>query len=156
MISPQHPLTPAAMSAWRAFLEVSARIMPRIEAQLQADGGITHAQYGVLLALQAEPHGLTMTQIARAMVVSKSGLTYQIDRLVDSGLVTRAVDPDDERRRVVRITRAGLDALAAVRPGHVAIIAEHFVGALAAGEVEALASALIGINDHLGSVDDHT
>lgn len=153
MASSDDWLSPAAMAAWRAFLEVDARIMPIVEEQLAADGGITHAQYGVMLALQGEPQGLTMTEIAAAMVVSKSGLSYTIDRLVERDLVTRRVDPDDERRRVVRILRAGIDTLDAVRPGHVAVLREHFVGALDGDSIEALASALVAISRTLATRD---
>ncbi|WP_084037973.1 MarR family winged helix-turn-helix transcriptional regulator [Demequina sp. NBRC 110053] len=146
-------MTRDAMGAWRAFLEVHARLMPLIEQQLHLDGDLTHAQYGVLLALQGEPHGLTMTEIARTMVVSKSGLTYQVDRLVDSGRCTRAVDPDDERRRVVRLTRAGIEALDDVREGHLALVREHFIGPAMDSDVAAIARALAAINAHLKAAD---
>lgn len=139
-------LSPAAMLAWRSFLEVHAQLMPIIEEQFARDGGISHAQYGVLLSLQAEPQGLTMTELASAVFVSKSGLTYQVDRLVDAGLVSRAVDPDDERRRVVRITREGFTVLAAIRPGHIDTLREHFIGGLDRAEVEGLARGLAAVS----------
>lgn len=142
-------LQPSTMAAWRALLEVHVRIMPLIEEQLERDGGLTHSQYGILLALQSEPQGLTMGEIARTMVVSKSGLTYQVGQLVAAGRVTRAVDPDDSRRRVVRITRDGLDALDDVRAGHVAILRDHIEGPLTTAELGALADGLTTINTHL-------
>ncbi len=129
------------MSGWRAFLEAHARLAPLIEAQLEADGDITHAQYGILLALQAEPQGLPMSRIAETVFSSRSGLTYQVDRLVERGLLTRSVDPDDERRRVVRLTRDGVDVLAAVTPGHLALVRELFVGPVG-GRMAVLAAAL--------------
>lgn len=148
-----HPLSPDAMAAWRAFLEVGALMMPRVEAQLVEAGGVTSPQYGVLLALQAAPQGLTMTQVAHDMVVSKSGLTYQVDRLIDLGLVTRAVDPDDERRRVVRITRDGIDAIAAVKDGHVELLRATFFAAVTDDDVADLARSLHRILRHLRSLD---
>jgi len=145
-MSVQQWLDPATMLAWRSFLEAHSRLMPLIEAQLLRDGGVSHAQYGVLLALQAEPQGLTMTELASAVFVSKSGLTYQVDRLVDAALVSRSVDPDDERRRVVRITRDGFAVLDAVRPGHVGLVREQFAGDLTGTEVETLARGLAAVS----------
>jgi len=139
-------LSPAAMLAWRSFLELHAQLMPIVEEQLARDGSISHAQYGVLLSLQAEPQGLTMTELAGAVFVSKSGLTYQVDRLVDAGFVSRAVDPDDERRRVVRITREGIAVLAAIAPGHIATLREYFIGGLDGAQVEHLAHGLAAVS----------
>ena len=149
MTSAQEWLSPATTTAWRALLEVHPRLVRIIEDQLASDGGLNHPQYGILLALQGEPQGLTMGEIARAMVLSKSGMTYQVDRLVDTGRVTRAVDPDDSRRRVVRITRVGLDALDDVREGHLALIRDNVEAVLPDGEMEALARALHRLNAHL-------
>ena len=149
MADPEAWLRPSTMAAWRALLETHVRIMPLIDEQLDRDGDLTHSQYGVLLALQSEPQGLTMGEIARTMIVSKSGLTYQVSQLVEAGRVTRAVDPDDSRRRVVRITRDGLDALDDVREGHLAILREHFEAPLSPEGMGALADGLTTLNAHL-------
>lgn len=59
---------------------------------------------------------LRMTDLARGLVLSRSGATYRIHQLVDAGLVERAQDPDDDRIVLVRLTAKGHDAVAVARP----------------------------------------
>lgn len=56
--------------------------------------------------------------IAQAALPRRAGMTKQavqqlLDELCADGVVERVADPDDARRKLVRFTRAGLDALRA-------------------------------------------
>jgi len=62
------------------------------------------------LMIQPYPSEATPAQLAEASNVSRAGMTSRLDRLVESGLVTREVDPLDRRRVIVRPTRAGREA----------------------------------------------
>src|SRR3989442_3540194 len=50
---------------------------------------------------------LTMGQLARALLFSKSGLTRLIDRMVEAGLVQRLARPGDRRRLHIALSDAG-------------------------------------------------
>ncbi|WP_329399919.1 MarR family winged helix-turn-helix transcriptional regulator [Streptomyces melanogenes] len=64
-------------------------------------------------ALQAVgPGGATASEIGRRLGVSKQAAGKTVDRLEALGYAERADDPADARRKVVRITPRGLDALA--------------------------------------------
>jgi DNA-binding MarR family transcriptional regulator len=64
-------------------------------------------------ALQAiGPHGATATEAGRRLGISKQAAGKTIDRLEELGYVQRAGDAEDRRRKLVRITPRGLDALA--------------------------------------------
>ena len=55
--------------------------------------------------------GATGTEVGRSLGVSKQAAGKTIDRLEALGYVTRTGDPDDARRKVVRLTERGVDAL---------------------------------------------
>src|SRR6201987_5914864 len=91
-------LNPDEMAAWLAFLEVSHRLDRVIEQQLRRDAGLSHAQYEVLSRLEAAPGGpLRVSELAEVIIVSRSGLSYQVGQLEKAGLVRRAKAPADYR-----------------------------------------------------------
>ena len=134
---------------WRVFLETALALIDILDAELQAQRGITLGWYDVLVHLEDAPDGLGMTEIANRILFSKSGLTRVIDRMETAGLVRRERPPED--RRVVRVllTPAGLDTLNAARAVHRQGIEEHFVSHIDPAELEALAEALQGVREHV-------
>ena len=82
--------------------------MGRLDRELQAEEGLSLAWYDVLLHLDEVPgRRLRMTDLAAAVVISKSGLTSLVDRMEEAGLVAREPDPDDRRAIAVALTAAG-------------------------------------------------
>ena len=57
-------------------------------------------------------HGATATEAGRRLGISKQAAGKTIDRLEALGYVQRAGDDQDRRRKLVRITPRGLEALA--------------------------------------------
>src|SRR5579859_2604408 len=57
--------------------------------------------------------GATATEAGRRLGITKQAAGKTIDRLADLGYVEKAGDDTDRRRKLVRITPRGLDALAA-------------------------------------------
>jgi DNA-binding MarR family transcriptional regulator len=136
-------LDPAEMKAWLAFLEVSHLLERAIEQQLRQDAGLSHAQYEILSRLEAADGGaLRMSELADVIVVSRSGLTYQITQLEKAGLVRREKCPSDERGILAILTPAGRDALARAAPGHLRVVRENLIDALTPAQREALAEGL--------------
>ena len=111
------------MAAWLAFLEVSHLLERAIEQQLRQDAGLSHAQYEILSRLEAADGGrLRMSELADVIVVSRSGLTYQITQLENAGLVRREKCPSDERGILAILTGAGRAALTGAAPGHLRVV----------------------------------
>jgi DNA-binding MarR family transcriptional regulator len=136
-------LDPAEMKAWLAFLEVSHLLERAIEHQLRQDAGLSHAQYEILSRLEAADGGrLRMSELADVIVVSRSGLTYQITQLEKAGLVRREKCPSDERGILAMLTPAGRDALTRAAPGHLRVVRENLIDTLTPAQREALAEGL--------------
>lgn len=133
----------ATLNAWQAFLEAHARVIERLEADLQAERGLPLAWYDVLVQLSEVPGGrLRMTGLAGAVLLSKSGLTRLIDRMNGDGLVERCPDPGDRRGTFVQLTPAGLGRLREAAPVHLRGVQEHFGAHLSDADTRALATAL--------------
>jgi DNA-binding MarR family transcriptional regulator len=136
-------LDPAEMAAWLAFLEVSHLLERAIEQQLRQDAGLSHAQYEILSRLEAADDGrLRMSELADVIVVSRSGLTYQITQLENAGLVRREKCPSDERGILAILTGAGRAALTKAAPGHLRVVRDNLIDALTPAQREALTEGL--------------
>jgi len=153
MVHPSGPVDPVQLGAYFALVEVTSLLRHAIEQQLQAAGDLSFVQFQVLSRL--DRHSATgshrMTDLADAIVHSRSGLTYQAGLLEKRGLVTRAPTAGDERGITVTITDAGRALLAQVMPGHVEVVSNLLFEPLARDSAEALAALLEPVRDHMRS-----
>jgi DNA-binding MarR family transcriptional regulator len=83
--------------------------LKRDDAAAFAGSELSFEDYRTLHALMVQPYPTEATpaQLADTNRVTRAAMTSRLDRLVESGLVTREVDPLDRRRVVVRPTAAG-------------------------------------------------
>ncbi len=131
------------MRAWRALLGAQHRLSRVLDLELQAAHGTSLHDHEVLIILSEQPSGACrMADLADLVALSRSGLTRRVDRMAESGLVSREPCPADRRGVLARITEAGWQALAAATPVHVAGVRRHFVDVLASEELAVLAEAL--------------
>src|SRR3982751_5241388 len=73
---------PGALEAWRSFLEAHARIVRRLEVDLEAETGLPLADFDVLAQLANAGGSLRMTELADRALISRSGMTRRVTRLV--------------------------------------------------------------------------
>ncbi|WP_433239792.1 MarR family winged helix-turn-helix transcriptional regulator [Streptosporangium sp. CA-135522] len=133
-------LSEIELNAWMAYVTATHLLERRVEEQLKADSGLTHAQYEILAKLSAAPERrMRMTELARKVVVSKSGLTYQIGQLEKNGLVERTTCPSDERGVLAVLTDEGMHCLERTAPGHVAVVRAFLIDQLTPEELQAMA-----------------
>ena len=122
---PEPSISADEMRAWAALFETSNIVQYAADRNLRDTVGLTLAQFEILLRTgEAGADGRRMTDIADALTVSRSGLTYQVGQLEKKGLVRREPAPDDERSVIAQITPAGLDLLRAGIPGYVDLVRE--------------------------------
>ncbi|GAA1996220.1 MarR family winged helix-turn-helix transcriptional regulator [Catenulispora subtropica] len=136
-------LSEQEMRAWTGFLTAGALVERRVEQQLKEESGLSHTQYEILVRLSAAPDGaLRMTELAEALLNSKSGLTYQITQLEKAGLTERRSCPTDVRGVFAVLTEAGRKRLEAAAPGHVAVVREALIDVLTPEQLAVLADGL--------------
>jgi DNA-binding MarR family transcriptional regulator len=86
------------------------------QSRTQAAGfDLTSVQFAAMDAIAAQP-GIDQASLAAMIGFDRATIGGVLDRLETKGLVARQVSPDDRRARVLMLTRAGQQQLAAVRP----------------------------------------
>ena len=134
------PLTPAQLGAWRGFLRVHSALVEALDAELRASHDLSLHEYEVLLLLGEAPGArMRMSDLAAAVLLSQSGLTRLVDRLVRSGSVERARCEEDRRGLYAALTDAGRSRLAEARPAHLAGVHERFLDRFDENELRLLA-----------------
>jgi DNA-binding MarR family transcriptional regulator len=128
--------------AWRALLHAHATLMRQLDTDLWEDTGLRLADFDVLAQLAGAGGGLRMTDLAARTLISRSGLTRRVARLVDEGLVRRANAAGDGRGVVVALTDAGVARLAETVPVHLRGVSKLFVERLEDQELAVLETAL--------------
>ncbi len=131
------------LAAWRALLNAHAAAVAAIERELAADDLVPLTWYDVLVALWEAPgRRLRLNELARAVVLSRSGLTRLVDRLERAGLLSREPCPEDRRGAFAVLTREGEAALRRAWPVYARGIDRHFGRFLDDGEAPVVAAAL--------------
>lgn len=133
--------TKSGLAAWRAFLEAHAAVTRVLEAELVAERELPLAWYDVLVQLSEASGGrLRMQELARRVLLSKSGLTRLCDRMEEAGLVSRRPCGDDGRGVEAALTARGRTVLKRAAPVHLRGVQAHFAGKLNEEEARTLAS----------------
>lgn len=131
------------LAAWRAFLRAHARVVRKLEAELQAEQDLALSDYDVLIQLAgADERRLRMSELADRLLLSRSGITRLVDRLVAEGLVERVTCDSDRRGQWASLTDAGYARLRRASPTHLRGVGEHFLDRFSADELGSLARML--------------
>ena len=131
------------LATWRTFLRAHARVVRELERELQADQGMALTDYDVLVQLAAaDERRLRMSELADRLLLSRSGATRLIDRLVAEGLVERVVCESDRRGQWASLTDAGRDRLRRASPTHLSGVERHFLDRFSPEELPALEGML--------------
>ncbi len=124
----QSSLTVDELAFWRSFLAVSVRLTDALDESLQIDNSLTLTDHEILFSLaRAQDRRLRMSDLADEVLVSRSRLTYRINRLTEVGYVERQACADDRRGLWATLTDQGAAALSAATPSHEANIRQKFV-----------------------------
>jgi DNA-binding MarR family transcriptional regulator len=137
--TPTAALTDRELAAWRGLLEAHALLTRQLDAQMHAAHGLSLSAYEVLMFLDDAPeHRMRMSEIADRILLSRSGCTRLVDRLVAQGYVTRCAAASDGRGLYARLTDAGLEKIKAARATHREGIRRYFLDRLTAADEVAL------------------
>ncbi|MEJ8278428.1 MarR family winged helix-turn-helix transcriptional regulator [Pseudonocardia spirodelae] len=138
----EHPVrrrvlpSPAELASWRSFLRAHAGVIRQLEAELEGEQHLSLAAYDVLVQLSEAPgRALRMTELADAVLLSRSGVTRLVDRLERAGLVARAKVEADGRGVTAHLTDTGFDRLRVAAGTHLRGVRDHFVERLDAGDL---------------------
>jgi DNA-binding MarR family transcriptional regulator len=133
-------LDDAEARAWRGYMRMRTLLHARIVRDLAREAGLSGPDYDVLSNVsEAEGRRSRLGDLAARMAWSKSRLSHHITRMEQRGLVTREDCTSDGRGAFVVLTDAGLRAIQAAAPGHVASVRRNFIDLLSREQLDALA-----------------
>jgi len=145
-------LDPAQERAWRGYRRMFLLLNARLARDLVRDSGLSEADYDVLSTLsEADGRRARLSALAERMLWSQSRLSHHISRMQGRGLVSRGEVESDGRGSVVVLTPAGMRALEAAAPGHVAAVRAHLIDRLSPDQIAMLGDiaevVLTGLSD---------
>lgn len=114
------------LAAWRSLIHAHAAVTEILEHELQREQSLPLAWYDVLLKLNEAGGAMRMIDLARAVLLSKSGLTRLLDRMVAAGLVCREPLATDRRGLLAVLTPEGKERLREAAPVHLRGVEQHF------------------------------
>ncbi len=131
------------MAAWMALMQAHAAVVAGLEDELLRERGLPLSWHEVLVHLAAAPEGrLRMQDLARSVLLSKSGVTRLVDRMEGHGLVERTACASDRRVVYAAITDRGRGELDAALPVFVQGFEEHFARFVSDGDAKSLRASL--------------
>lgn len=144
------------MRVWRSLLQASARLLDRLDDELLAAHEVSLPDYEVLVHLSEAPQRRRrMSELADRALMSRSRLTYRINRLEAAGLVVREACEDDRRGWFAVLTPVGQKLLEKAAPAHVAGVRRHLLDHIDRGELAPVADVLGRVAAALGSLEEH-
>ena len=136
-------ITPEQLEIWRLFLRAHAQIVRRLEADLIDRHGLPLAWYDVLARLvEADGHRLRMSELADRVMLSPSGLTRLVGRMIEAGLVSREPSEIDARGFYAVLTEEGYERLRSATGTHLRGILDYVLSRYTDDELNEIASYL--------------
>lgn len=130
---------PERLAVWRSFLQAHASITRALEEELRVERELPLGWYDVLVQLHEAGGRLRMHELSERLLVNKSSLSRQCDRMEEAGYLTREPSPEDGRGWYAVLTRDGRDVLRRSAPVHLRGVERHFTQHLTDTDVAALA-----------------
>jgi DNA-binding MarR family transcriptional regulator len=129
-------LTSLQLALFERLLDVGKLLERKTDRLLREVADLTFTQGTLLIRLRNAGGEERMTELARRLVNTPSGLTYQLRQLENRGLAIRVAAPGDDRGVLARITPAGREMLLAISQAQNDFIMENAIEPLASFEAE--------------------
>ena len=136
-------LTATQQRTWLCYMSVYHRLEYEMNRQLQADFGISLADYTVMNALSQERgRRLQSSRLANRIGWERSRLSHQLRRMETRRLVERIASESDGRATDAKLTPHGWRMLRAAAPKHAAWVRTLFFSDLDDRAADKLADLL--------------
>ena len=92
---------------WLRLLTCTTLIETEIRRKLQDTFDFTLPRFDLLAQLDRAEDGLVLGEVSKRLMVSAGNVTAIVDRLLESGHITRNPSPNDRRVQIIRMTAEG-------------------------------------------------
>lgn len=139
--SPPAQFSSVETEVWIGLLETHKRLTRAVNAELEAEHGLTLSALELLARLSAaDEQILRLTDLAERAGLSLSRVSRIVDILEGRGLVERRRCPEDKRARHVGLTPAGAELLETAQATHFSAVQASFFAHVEPAELAALAA----------------
>ena len=143
-------LSAAEYEMWRGYLDSTRLLLRALDRQLEADAGISFADFEVLALLSEAPERrLRMSEIADAATTTRSGVTRAVNRLADAGWLRRVECDEDKRGWFAELTDDGFAKVRSAAPVHVAAVRRNVFDLLSPRDIRLFTHAYSEIRANL-------
>ena len=125
--------------AWVGFLRAHHVLVAELDEELRREHDLPLTSFDVLVQLDLSDEGqLRMSELADAVLLSRSGLTRLVERLESKGLLERRECTEDARGAYAVLTDKGRERLAEARATHLTGVRRLFLERFDEKELENL------------------
>src|SRR4051812_49314518 len=110
---PAHTRNRLADKVWHGLTRLVMDNKDTWRRAVVTETGLPFSRVRILMRLASQP--LTVKQVAAAATIDAPAATVAVNDLEDRGLVVRETDPTNRRCKLVSLTPAGREVIAAVR-----------------------------------------
>lgn len=147
------PITSTELAAYSTLKQAIVSIRLNLAKRMQEIGSISLVQFEILFLLEQSSEGLRMHELAEAVGISRSGLTYQVGQLERAGWVQRISGTSNSRAVIAILTDAGRERVDGLQERHFEFVRERAFGLLSDEELQIMTSIFQRIADG-SSADD--
>jgi DNA-binding MarR family transcriptional regulator len=126
---------------WLRLLTCSTLIEGQVRRKLREEFDFTLPRFDLLAQLERADQGMVLGEISKRMMVSAGNITVLVERLTESGHITRATSSADRRVQIIALTAFGRAEFRRMATRHGEWISDLFAG-VNARDVSALLKEL--------------
>ena len=108
----------AELRLWLRLLTCTNLIEGEVRRRLREEYDFTLPRFDLLAQLDKAEDGLVLGEVSRRLMVSAGNVTALVERLLESGHITRTPSPSDRRVQVIRMTPEGRTAFRRMAEDH--------------------------------------
>jgi MarR family 2-MHQ and catechol resistance regulon transcriptional repressor len=136
------------ITAFGLLHEAHRAVMGAVSSDLARFTDVPTAEFEVLIRLSRSPgERLRLTELARQVRLSTSGLSRLVDRVEAAGLVRREACPSDRRGAFAVLTEKGEAVLTEALPPHLESLGRHMMTPLGPDDLATLEGLLRRLRD---------
>ena len=143
--------SPDPLRIWFRFVRLNRRIEGQVTQRLKVIG-LSVPQFDLLSTL-TEREGISQSELAERLYVTKGNVSGLVDRLVQAGLVERRAIVGDRRSYALHLTTEGRRLALAGMEAQNNFVAET-LGTLSKDDLAALERGLLTLRDQVRSLPD--
>jgi len=118
----------AELRLWLRLLTCSTLVESEIRRRLREEFDSTLPRFDLMAQLERAPDGMVLGEVSKRMMVSPGNITVLVERLTESGHISRTTLPTDRRVQVIALTPFGRAEFEKMAATHADWISDLFAG----------------------------